>query len=326
MEKSLEIVLQNYDIGAVSEIKKMTSGLIHQSFRVKTDSGVYTLQGVHEVLGGDGVFADVAAVMDHLAAKGVEAPQLMRTKAGGLYAEHDGHRYRLQTYVEGDVINVVESEEQARAAGAMLGRFHAAMADIDHEFQTDLGLHRTNAVIDALRKVAEEYKDNDIYAEVAGDIEFVLETLPGLVFPDNLPKRVMHGDPKISNFVFRGGEAVAMIDLDTCDRLTILADLGDAFRSWCGGNESAEENAFRMSFMQAGLDGYLSEMDGVLTEEERAWLPKCAKTITLELVARFFTDYFRDNYFGWDEKQFPSRRAHNLRRARNQLMLFRSID
>ncbi|MDA1024591.1 MAG: phosphotransferase [bacterium] len=326
MKKTLESVLQNYDIGVVRQIKKMTSGLIHQSFRVNTESGMYTLQAIHDVLGSNGVFADVAAVMDHLAKKNVEAPQLVRTREGGLYAEHDGHRYRLQTYVEGDVINVVESEDQARAAGAMLGRFHAAMADIDHQFQTELGLHRTGKVIAALREVAEEYKHEEIFAEVADDVDFVLETLPALVFPDSLPKRVMHGDPKISNVVFRGGEAVAMIDLDTCDRLTVLADVGDAFRSWCGGNESAEENHFRAEFMQAGLEGYLSEMDGVLTEAEHAWLPKCAKTITLELVARFLTDYFRDTYFGWDEHRFASRRAHNLRRARNQLMLFKSIS
>jgi DNA polymerase elongation subunit (family B) len=30
---------------------------------------------------------------------------------------------------------------------------------------------------------------------------------------------------------------------------------------------------------------------------------------------------FRDEYFGWDAARFPSRRAHNLVRARGQLAL-----
>jgi hypothetical protein len=45
------------------------------------------------------------------------------------------------------------------------------------------------------------------------------------------------------------------------------------------------------------------------------------EVVCIELAARFCVDAFDDSYFGWDPARFPSRRAHNLVRARGQLAL-----
>jgi hypothetical protein len=45
------------------------------------------------------------------------------------------------------------------------------------------------------------------------------------------------------------------------------------------------------------------------------------ETVCIELAARFAVDAFDDRYFGWDPARFPSRRLHNLVRARGQLAL-----
>jgi hypothetical protein len=45
----------------------------------------------------------------------------------------------------------------------------------------------------------------------------------------------------------------------------------------------------------------------------------------IELAARFAVDAFDGSYFGWDPSRFPSRRAHNLVRARGQLALGLSV-
>src|SRR3989338_7349243 len=50
---------------------------------------------------------------------------------------------------------------------------------------------------------------------------------------------------------------------------------------------------------------------------------KAIGTITLELACRFMTDYFVDDYFGWDASRYASRRAHNLARARGQIVEFK---
>ena len=64
---------------------------------------------------------------------------------------------------------------------------------------------------------------------------------------------------------------------------------------------------------------------GLLTAAEWRSLIPGLQTICLELSARFCVDVFRDEYFGWDTERFPSRRAHNLVRARGQLSLSRAV-
>ena len=48
-------------------------------------------------------------------------------------------------------------------------------------------------------------------------------------------------------------------------------------------------------------------------------------TVPAELAARFCADAYEDSYFGWDASRYPSRRAHNLARARSQLRLSQAV-
>ena len=66
--------------------------------------------------------------------------------------------------------------------------------------------------------------------------------------------------------------------------------------------------------------GYLDGCHS-LTKREIALLPLGAKTITLELAARFLTDYLEsDHYF---KTQYPD---HNLVRTRAQLRLVQDME
>ena len=53
--------------------------------------------------------------------------------------------------------------------------------------------------------------------------------------------------------------------------------------------------------------------------------PVSLETVSLELASRFAADAILDSYFGWDATRFPSRRAHNLVRARGQFSLARCV-
>ena len=139
--------------------------------------------------------------------------------------------------------------------------------------------------------------------------------------------RVIHGDPKISNILFdTKGQARAIIDLDTCNRRPLLVELGDAFRSWCGGAEDNPRNTFSLPIFRTAWAGYKKGAGNMMTKRELQYVPKAIGTITLELAARFLADYFDDNYFGWDSSRYPSRRAHNLARALGQIAEFRDYQ
>ena len=144
-----------------------------------------------------------------------------------------------------------------------------------------------------------------------------------------LPRRITHGDLKLSNVVFAdasASEARALIDLDTLGRLSLAYELGDAWRSWCNPlGEDVEATRFDLEVFAAGVSGYARGARGLLAGEEAEALVPGVITVCVELAARFCVDAFEDRYFGWDPARFPSRREHNRVRATGQLGLARSV-
>jgi len=197
------------------------------------------------------------------------------------------------------------------------------MFGFKHEFKSQHPLHDTHAHLAGLRAALAQPDHAPSRSLIADEIERVLRTLPDLMFPDSLPQRVVHGDPKISNILFRGETAVGMIDLDTCNRHTVLVDLGDAVRSWCRDGNEDEQQHFQLDRFEAIMRGYAAE-GPPLTADELVYLPQAGRLITLELACRFARDVMEDEYFAFDNEKYPSRRAHNC--ARTRAMLFLSED
>jgi thiamine kinase-like enzyme len=144
-----------------------------------------------------------------------------------------------------------------------------------------------------------------------------------------LPRRHCHGDLKISNVMFAPDDpmrALCLVDLDTLGLQTIAFELGDAMRSWC--NRSGEDvTAARvdLDILEAAMQGYAAGAAGLLAPTEIDSIVVGLETVCIELAARFCVDAFEDSYFGWDADRYPSRRAHNLVRARGQLALGRAV-
>ena len=115
------------------------------------------------------------------------------------------------------------------------------------------------------------------------------------------------------------------VDLDTLAKGTLAFELGDAMRSWCNPHG---EDAGRVTLEPRTLpprSGRSGVADSITTTDERRSIVIGLETVCVELAARFAIDVFEDRYFGWDTARFPSRRAHNLVRARGQLALAREV-
>jgi Ser/Thr protein kinase RdoA (MazF antagonist) len=325
-----ERALAEYGLGA-PRIERIPVGLIHDSFTVCDGGAEYVLQRVSPIF-APGIHANIHAVTERLHQRGLATLRLVPTRAGALYAELGaGGRWRLVTRVPGVVFDVCESPAQARAAGALVARFHGALADLPHAFEP-LGIpyHDTAAYLAALAAVVESRRDHPLWRDVA---ELAAVILPaarddaGLV---GLPARVVHGDLKFNNVLFAGAgpgareQAVALIDLDTLSRMPLWVDLGDAFRSWCNrrGEDSAEAE-LDLALFAAAAEGWLSALAFPLAPGERESLALGLERIALELAARFACDALEESYFRWDPERFASRGEHNLLRARGQLSLWR---
>jgi len=317
--------IEHFPVGTCSDLQIIQMGLIHRTFRVETTEGTYCLQALHPKLATDEIMTDYQAVLTHLAAKNFPAPRLVpTTEEKPFFQSEDGVRWRMTTWLDGETFHTTDDLEQIRSAAEMLGHFHQTMADFQGPFYTKHPLHQTALHFEKMEQASQAFADDPCYAEVAELIEEVRGTLPYLFLPE-LPKRVVHGDPKFSNILFGSdGKAAAMIDLDTCNHHSILVDLGDAIRSWCRVGGEDQERPFSIERFTALIEGYTRKAPQ-LTRDEILRLPAAGRLITLELTARFLTDYLEDEYFGWDKENYPSRRAHNLARAKGMLFLAQSM-
>ena len=315
-------------------ITALAGGLINATFVVHdAERPIAVVQRLHPVFGAE-VNLDLEAVTAHLAARGLETPRLLRTLAGEPWLVHEGV-WRALTWVDGDSVDAVPDPAWARAAGEQVGRFHVALGDFEYDYRfVRAGVHETAAHLAKLHaRIAagapEPREARELYAaqelreavELGEEIAAAAAELPAL---PTLPRRHVHGDLKISNVRFRRDplRAVALLDLDTLGKGVIAFELGDALRSWC--NPRGEDEAaarFELPIFAAAIAGFRSVADPIVTPVELASIAIGLETVCIELAARFAVDAFDDAYFGWNPAKFPSRRAHNLVRARGQLAL-----
>lgn len=324
MDAELAAALAAWDLPLEgTRAERPPSGLISLTFIVHLANGERVVAQKMNPIFAPEVLEDMDAVTSHLAARGVTTPRLLRRREGALgWTGPDGRTWRLLSFVPGRTVDRIEGPEMARAAAVQVARFHAALADLDHEFRfARAGVHDTAAHFARLTRAVDAAPPS-----IAALGREILEAGAALSPLDpGLPRRIAHGDLKISNLLFaEDGSARALIDLDTVARMPLAHELGDAWRSWCNPlGEDVTETRFDLAIFAASVEGYAAAARP--EPAEIASLVTGVRSIATELAARFCTDAVEDRYFGWDAKRFPSRRAHNELRARGQLQLARVI-
>ena len=273
---------------------------------------------------------DVFAITQHLKACGLETPELVTTADGQLWFEAGNEVWRAQTHIPGSTVHRVTSPAMARSAGCMVAKFHRCLSNFEHTFAFERGgVHDTQQHLERLREARKRARDRGDRetCDLAGSILAAAETVE-LDFSSQ-PRRLCHGDLKISNVLFQQLDppvARCLIDLDTLGYLPLAHELGDALRSWCNpGNEDSTTAHLEPALFEAALDGYAEAAPENITAAEWSSVVPGLSCICLELAARFCVDAVEDSYFGWDPSRFATRREHNLERARGQLSLAKSV-
>jgi Ser/Thr protein kinase RdoA (MazF antagonist) len=328
-------VLPHYDGWDGATVTRIASGLINRSYLVARGDGARAVLQAVSAIFPPAIQGNITAITERLAAAGLVTPRLLPTRDGMSYltADSGGGVWRLQTYVEGVSFDVVASAAQARAAGELVGRFHAAVDGLAHDFVgMRLDVHDTPRHLARLEEAVAVHGGHRLIADVrplADAIRTGAAALPPL---PALAPRICHGDLKFNNILFAGRappddvRAVCLIDLDTVGPLSLAYELGDAWRSWCNRAGEDDVNAvLDLEIMDASLRGYVGGLGRALTADERGGLLLGVEWVSLELAARFAADALYESYFGWDAARFPGRGEHNLLRARGQWSLHRAL-
>ena len=141
----------------------------------------------------------------------------------------------------------------------------------------------------------------------------------------SIDRNVIHGDPKLSNFLFdiNSKYVVSLIDLDTVSSGYLLTDLADCIRSICnlagGDPENIENVFFDINACKYFLEGYfsVSNQNGNYYFE---FLPEFIYLIIIELTIRFLNDFLQSNTYFKIKYQ-----TQNLYRAEVQYRLLSSF-
>jgi len=309
-------------------VERVAQGLVHDTYRV-LEAGRWraVLQRVNTRVFPPEVTLDIDVVTTHLARRGMTTPQVLRTTDQRLWLTDQRQQvWRLLTPVGETTLQQVSNPTQAHAAGVLLGRFHDAVGDLDWQFHgPDRQVHDTAVVLQRLRTALAAHAHHrlrDLVEPLADQLTQAWED--GSSSPD-LPRRIVHGDPKISNLRFVGDEAVALIDLDTVRVATLDLELGDALRSWCNSaGEDSEETGIEIELFTAALAGYAQAREEGLTGQEWEMVLPGLERVCLNLAARFAADALEERYFAWNPEG-PGRGEQNLLRARGQVRLLDEV-
>jgi Ser/Thr protein kinase RdoA (MazF antagonist) len=239
--------------------------------------------------------------------------------------------WRAWRRVDGAPPTGAPSPVALRSAGALLGRFHTLLADLDPATLTETlpRFHDPGRRLDALRAVIAADPCGRV-ATVGDEIEMARAAEPLILVAADLsaavPKRVAHFDAKLDNVLFAGDEAVCLVDFDTVMPGAWLWDIGDLLRS--GATTAAEDDPDLERVVvvperyRAILDGYREALSavGVADPAELEATEVAGAIVTYEQAVRFLTDWIAgDIYYR------ISRPGQNLDRARAQFRLLASM-
>lgn len=320
-----EAVLTTFGLTDPDIVIKNKAGLINKTYFVMNAEGdTRILQKLHSVVRPE-TCEDAYAIATYARAGGISVPEFLLTAEGKTWFLCEGGLWRCMKSLSGHGKKIL-TPEAAESAAALVGQFHTVMANSDYICRGSIPhFHDSPYIFKHAVAVFDKEKETALGKAVQNEIHFYTTELSKQLLPEALKKQIVHGDLKISNFLFKGGSVTALLDFDTCMNHTPLVDIGDALRSWCNTADEGNEIAnFDRAIYDVAIRGYLSTAS--LSPKEQTLIPQAFRLMTLECGIRFLKDYFEDTYFGWNKKKFPSRRAHNLARARGQMSLFKQIE
>lgn len=309
-------------------------GLINSSWLVQAGDGQrFLLQRVNTRVFREPrqMMANILQVTGHLQGLGEPTLEFLPLAADPQAFLHEEEGvWRLCRFIENArPAGRLAGPRQAAAAGRAYGRFLQSLADFPAPqlHATLPGFHDTPARWTALLQAF-----HDDRCGRAAEVELEMQALfdradlaQGLLRLD-LPVRVTHNDAKLGNVLLAAGsdDPLCVVDLDTVMPGSALHDFGDMVRTMCclAGEEETDLDLVEAEpgLLAALAEGWLAEVDPILTPAERLNLLPAGLVIIFEQAVRFLTDHLEgDVYYS------TACPGQNLDRARNQLQLLVSI-
>ncbi len=245
-DEELSAFLATYDIGQVLSCKGIAEGVENTNYFLRTTSGSYILT-LYEKRVREADLPFFLALMEHLAAGGLNCPEPVRNRNGVSLGRLAGRPAVIVTFLTGLSVRR-PGARHCLAVGEALAKLHLAGADF--------GMVRPNAL--SLASWA------GLFAAAEGQAD---QVTPGLsertrreldhlaaAWPDGLPKGVIHADLFTDNVFFLGDELSGLIDFYFACTDAFAYDLAICLNAWC----FELDGSFNLTKGQAMIAGYES--------------------------------------------------------------------
>ncbi len=283
----LAVVLSHYDVGAIESITPFDRGSSRSpKVGIVAERGKYLLKRRAARRARPERVRFTHAVQTHLVLAGFPVAPLQPTRDGRrTIVQQREHIYELFLFVPGRTFE--RTVPQARAAGAILAQFHAAVASfvLPDGLPAPRGDYHDNTIVrTGLCSIGSSLTSHDSFsgdeAELAGIVQFLLERYDDAAQAVKSfrslsdAEAVVHADWHPGNLLFRDDHVVAVVDYDSVRFARPLIDVANGALqfSMTGEGDPAgwptEQDEDRLT---AFLDGYASVVS--LTPDERACVP-----------------------------------------------------
>jgi homoserine kinase type II len=224
-DADIERFVASYDIGAVVACKGIAEGVENSNFLLQTDRGLYILT-LYEKRVARADLPFFLGLMDHLAAKGLPCPTIIRDRDGKALRELAKRPAAIISFLRGMWPKRIQTAHCAQV-GEALARLHVAGADFRMHRPNALSLAGWKQLFQGCRARADEVRKG-LADELARELDDLAKH-----WPAGLPEGVIHADLFPDNVFFLDEKLSGMIDFYFACNDFLAYDIGICINAWC---------------------------------------------------------------------------------------------
>jgi homoserine kinase type II len=273
----LAAFLAHYDIGELLSYKGIAEGVENSNFLLHTSAGSYILT-LYEKRVARNDLPFFLGLMTHLASNGINCPQPLRNKSGETLSTLAGRPAVIINFLEG-IWPRKPTAVHCAGVGQALAKMHLAGRGFDMSRANALSVSGWRPLFEQAAARADEVQ-RGLHALIGTELDY----LESGIWPNDLPRGVIHADLFPDNVFFLGDELSGLIDFTfACDDM-LAYDVAICLNAWCFESDCS----FNVTKARAFLNAYQRER--ALTEAEQHALPLLARGAALRFLLTRLVD------------------------------------
>ena len=269
--------LSGYDIGDLLSYKGIAEGVENSNFLVHTSRGHFILT-LYEKRVAEADLPFFIALMEHLAGRGINCPQPVKNRGGGMLGRIADRPAAIVTFLDGLWIRR-PGPGHCAAVGEALAHLHLAGGDFRMRRENALSLQAWRPLYEQAGPRGDSVKPG-LCEEISRELN-VLERN----WPKGLPDGVIHADLFPDNVFFLGDRLSGLIDFYFACTDTLAYDVAVCLNAWC----FEADHAYNVTKGRALLKSYARVRE--LGAEELAAFPMLARGAAMRFLLTRLVDW-----------------------------------